>query len=90
MMACVFQVLAVCLYPDLLDDDRFPEDVKGRARRILQACGGGSLGKASCCDIPLCTSISRELKQESFLANKSFFEPEYFKTDSCSSASPLS
>ncbi|XP_060794718.1 alanine aminotransferase 2-like isoform X1 [Neoarius graeffei] len=41
------QVLAVCLYPDLLDDDRFPEDVKGRARRILQACGGGSLGSYS-------------------------------------------
>ncbi|XP_047673317.1 alanine aminotransferase 2 isoform X2 [Tachysurus fulvidraco] len=41
------QVLAICSYPDLLDDDRFPEDVKSRARRILQACSGGSLGSYS-------------------------------------------
>uniref|UniRef100_A0A8C7VJK6 Alanine aminotransferase 1 n=3 Tax=Oncorhynchus TaxID=8016 RepID=A0A8C7VJK6_ONCMY len=40
------QVIALCVYPDLLED-KFPEDAKNRARRILQACGGGSLGAYS-------------------------------------------
>uniref|UniRef100_A0A673Y4L1 alanine transaminase n=1 Tax=Salmo trutta TaxID=8032 RepID=A0A673Y4L1_SALTR len=40
------QVMALCVYPDLLED-KFPEDAKNRARRILQACGGGSLGAYS-------------------------------------------
>ncbi|RXM29658.1 Alanine aminotransferase 2 [Acipenser ruthenus] len=41
------QVLALCTYPDLLNDNKFPEDAKERARRILQACGGGSIGAYS-------------------------------------------
>uniref|UniRef100_A0A8C8CTP0 alanine transaminase n=1 Tax=Oncorhynchus tshawytscha TaxID=74940 RepID=A0A8C8CTP0_ONCTS len=41
------QVIALCVYPDLLEDDKFPEDAKNRAWRILQACGGGSLGAYS-------------------------------------------
>lgn len=41
------QVLALCSYPDLLEDNKFPDDAKSRARRILQACGGGSLGAYS-------------------------------------------
>ncbi|XP_067107475.1 alanine aminotransferase 2-like [Osmerus mordax] len=41
------QVLALCAYPDLLEDNKFPEDAKSRARRILHACGGGSLGAYS-------------------------------------------
>ncbi|XP_064805558.1 alanine aminotransferase 2-like isoform X1 [Oncorhynchus masou masou] len=41
------QVVALCAYPDLLEDDKFPEDAKNRARRILQACGGGSIGAYS-------------------------------------------
>ncbi|XP_041924036.1 alanine aminotransferase 2-like isoform X2 [Alosa sapidissima] len=41
------QVLALCTYPELLEDNKFPEDVKSRARRILQACGGGSIGAYS-------------------------------------------
>lgn len=41
------QVLALCSYPDLLEDNKFPADAKDRARRILQACGGGSLGAYS-------------------------------------------
>lgn len=41
------QVLALCSYPDLLEDNKFPEDAKSRAHRILQACGGGSLGAYS-------------------------------------------
>ncbi|KAK2868278.1 hypothetical protein Q7C36_000149 [Tachysurus vachellii] len=38
------QVLALCSYPDLLDDNKFPDDAKVRARRILKACGGSSIG----------------------------------------------
>ncbi|KAJ8267976.1 hypothetical protein COCON_G00131480 [Conger conger] len=41
------QVLALCSYPALLDDPSFPEDAKSRARRILQFCGGGSIGAYS-------------------------------------------
>ncbi|CAG5895847.1 unnamed protein product [Menidia menidia] len=39
------QVLALCSYPDLLDDNKFPEDAKQRARRILDSCGGHSIGQ---------------------------------------------
>lgn len=41
------QVLALCTYPELLEDDKFPDDAKQRARRILQACGGHSIGQAT-------------------------------------------
>lgn len=41
------QVLALCVYPDLLSSSDFPEDAKRRAQRILQACGGHSLGAYS-------------------------------------------
>ncbi|KAK2822559.1 hypothetical protein Q5P01_022624 [Channa striata] len=41
------QVLALCSYPELLNDNTFPEDAKSRARRILQSCGGNSLGSYS-------------------------------------------
>lgn len=41
------QVLALCCYPELLKDDRFPEDAKKRAERILHACGGQSIGAYS-------------------------------------------
>ncbi|XP_005108862.1 alanine aminotransferase 2 [Aplysia californica] len=41
------QVLALCTYPDLLNSDGFPEDVKARARKILDGCKGGSLGSYS-------------------------------------------
>ncbi|XP_062844170.1 alanine aminotransferase 2-like isoform X2 [Trichomycterus rosablanca] len=38
------QVLALCAYPDLLDSNKFPEDAKNRARLLLKACGGSSIG----------------------------------------------
>uniref|UniRef100_A0A8C1H375 alanine transaminase n=1 Tax=Cyprinus carpio carpio TaxID=630221 RepID=A0A8C1H375_CYPCA len=38
------EVMALCTYPQLLDDNKFPEDAKNRARRILQSCGGNSIG----------------------------------------------
>ncbi|XP_007488862.1 alanine aminotransferase 1 isoform X2 [Monodelphis domestica] len=41
------QVLALCLYPDLLSSSSFPEDAKKRAERILQACEGHSVGAYS-------------------------------------------
>ncbi|XP_061094378.1 alanine aminotransferase 2-like [Conger conger] len=41
------QVMALCMYPELLNDNKFPEDAKNRARRILQSCGGGSIGAYS-------------------------------------------
>lgn len=41
------QVLALCTYPELMDDDRFPQDVKERALRVLKDCGGKSLGAYS-------------------------------------------
>ncbi|CAK6974672.1 alanine aminotransferase 2-like isoform X1 [Scomber scombrus] len=41
------QVLALCSYPELLNDNTFPEDAKSRARCILQSCGGNSMGSYS-------------------------------------------
>ncbi|XP_004079476.1 alanine aminotransferase 2-like isoform X1 [Oryzias latipes] len=41
------QVLALCSYPELLSDSIFPEDAKNRARRILNSCGGNSMGAYS-------------------------------------------
>lgn len=44
LVLVLFKVLALCSYPDLLDDIKFPDDAKDRARRILKACGGSSIG----------------------------------------------
>ncbi|XP_060762386.1 alanine aminotransferase 2-like isoform X2 [Neoarius graeffei] len=41
------QVLALCSYTDLLDNSKFPDDAKARARSILNACGGSSIGAYS-------------------------------------------
>ncbi|KAK2509012.1 hypothetical protein MC885_013695 [Smutsia gigantea] len=46
------QVLALCVHPALLSSPDFPEDAKRRAERILQACGGHSLGKCQRQDGP--------------------------------------
>ncbi|XP_044056333.1 alanine aminotransferase 2-like isoform X2 [Siniperca chuatsi] len=40
----VRQVLAVCLYPQLLKDKNLPLDVSLRAQRLLEVCDGGSVG----------------------------------------------
>lgn len=37
----------MCSYPELLNDNMFPEDAKQRARRILGACGGHSIGQTT-------------------------------------------
>lgn len=38
------QVVALCCFPELIDSPAFPDDAKQRAQRILQDCGGHSLG----------------------------------------------
>ncbi|XP_040896583.1 alanine aminotransferase 2-like [Toxotes jaculatrix] len=43
----VRQVLAVCLYPELLKEKSLPLDVRKRAQRLLEACAGGSVGSYS-------------------------------------------
>lgn len=43
----IIQVVALCCFPELLDSPVFPEDAKQRARRILQDCGGQSLGSCA-------------------------------------------
>ena len=38
------KITALCALPELLNDDRFPSDVKHRVKRILGSCNGGSIG----------------------------------------------
>ncbi|XP_077581073.1 alanine aminotransferase 2 [Stigmatopora nigra] len=40
----VRQVLAACFYPQLLEGDNLPLDVKRRAQKLLKCCDGGSVG----------------------------------------------
>ncbi|XP_034038732.1 alanine aminotransferase 2-like [Thalassophryne amazonica] len=40
----VRQVLAVCVYPELMNSDKLPVDVKHRAQEQLEECVGGSVG----------------------------------------------
>ncbi|PAA90603.1 hypothetical protein BOX15_Mlig014945g2, partial [Macrostomum lignano] len=48
------QVIAVLSDPSLMDSDRYPADVKARAKRILEGCGGGSVGAYSAsCGVPV-------------------------------------
>ena len=49
----VRQVLALCLLPELMDKDDFPDDVKRRAKRILSGCCGGAIGKEFCINIKM-------------------------------------
>ncbi|XP_063039289.1 alanine aminotransferase 2-like [Melospiza melodia melodia] len=41
------QVTALCLCPELMKDESVPSDAKERAQRLLDACGGGSVGSYS-------------------------------------------
>ncbi|XP_058686021.1 alanine aminotransferase 1 isoform X2 [Poecile atricapillus] len=41
------QVAALCLCPELMKDSSLPSDAKERARRLLSACGGQSVGSYS-------------------------------------------
>lgn len=44
---CVYimQVLAACLYPQLVNSSKLPADIRQRAQRLLGRCDGGSVGK---------------------------------------------
>ncbi|KAL4648459.1 alanine aminotransferase 2-like [Arapaima gigas] len=41
----VRQVIATCIYPELLQDDTIATDARQRAERLLKECEGGSVGK---------------------------------------------
>ncbi|KAK3592195.1 hypothetical protein CHS0354_010433 [Potamilus streckersoni] len=41
------QVVALCTYPQLMQSPMFPEDAKQKAKRILAACNGYSVGSYS-------------------------------------------
>ncbi|KAM9789341.1 alanine aminotransferase 2 [Neosynchiropus ocellatus] len=43
----VRQVLAACLYPQLIDSAKLPVDARQRAQRLLASCEGGSVGSYS-------------------------------------------
>ena len=47
-MFVIIQVLALALYPALLDEPTFPDDAKERARRVLGSCRGDSVGQFIC------------------------------------------
>lgn len=55
------QVLALVALPELLNDSRFPEDVKSRAKTILHGCRGGSVGSYT--DSPGIEVIRRHVAQ---------------------------
>ncbi|XP_048868098.1 alanine aminotransferase 2-like isoform X2 [Brienomyrus brachyistius] len=49
----VRQVIAACIYPELLHDNTLPADVKERAWRLMRECEGGSVGSyTDVCGIP--------------------------------------
>lgn len=54
LFTAFLQVVALCCFPELMDSPAFPDDAKQRARRILQDCGGHSLGL--CVDKCACVS----------------------------------
>ena len=37
--------MAICTLPELLNDPRFPDDVKNKARLFLADCKGNSVGR---------------------------------------------
>ncbi|XP_031149992.1 alanine aminotransferase 1-like [Sander lucioperca] len=43
-LSFVQQVLAACLYPQLVNSDRLPVGVRQRAQSLLKGCDGGSVG----------------------------------------------
>ncbi|KAM7379418.1 hypothetical protein PAMP_004969 [Pampus punctatissimus] len=43
-LSFVRQVLAACCYPDLMNSNKLPVDVRQRAHKLLGVCAGGSVG----------------------------------------------
>lgn len=48
MLHGLLQVIAACVYPELLNSDSLPADVRMRAQKILGQCAGGSVGMILC------------------------------------------
>lgn len=46
-LSFVRQVLAACLYPQLINSNKLPVDVRQRAQWLLKGCDGGSVGAYS-------------------------------------------
>ncbi|CAL1579534.1 unnamed protein product [Knipowitschia caucasica] len=57
----VRQVLAACLYPQLLNNDGLPADVRQRAQGLLEECKGGSLGSYT--DLPGIPQVARQISE---------------------------
>lgn len=58
------QVLAVCLYPELLEEPSLPLDVRQRAQKLLEACSGGSVGENDEYEF-ICTDLSQNNENKS-------------------------
>nr|XP_020451340.1 alanine aminotransferase 2-like isoform X2 [Monopterus albus] len=46
-LSFVRQVLAACVYPELINSDKLPVDVKQRAQSLLRECARGSVGSCT-------------------------------------------
>uniref|UniRef100_A0A3B4B623 alanine transaminase n=1 Tax=Periophthalmus magnuspinnatus TaxID=409849 RepID=A0A3B4B623_9GOBI len=55
------QVLAACLYPKLLNNERLPADVRQRAEGLLHECHGGSVGSYT--DLPGIPQVARQISE---------------------------
>ncbi|XP_068614427.1 alanine aminotransferase 1-like [Brachionichthys hirsutus] len=63
-LSFVRQVLATCIYPQLMKSDRLPVDVKQRAQTLLRRCNGGSVGSYADTDTAeMINSISAFIKR---------------------------
>jgi alanine transaminase len=77
------QVLALVSQPELLDDDRYPEDVKERARTILDGCRGGSVGSYT--DSPGIEIIRKHVAQ--YIERRDGIPCDYLNVLLCAGAS---
>ncbi|KAF8782674.1 Alanine aminotransferase 2 like protein [Argiope bruennichi] len=66
------QVLSLCANPALMTDDRFPDDVKERAKNILNACGGSVGVYTECTGLEL---VKRHIAQ--FIERRDGFPASY-------------
>uniref|UniRef100_A0A3B4ZYJ6 alanine transaminase n=1 Tax=Stegastes partitus TaxID=144197 RepID=A0A3B4ZYJ6_9TELE len=77
------QVLAACLYPELLEDESVPLDVRLRAQRLLEDCAGGSVGSYT----PSSGLLHVRQSIAEFITRRDFGVPSYTKNIYISSGS---
>ncbi|KAL4132551.1 hypothetical protein QTP88_009680 [Uroleucon formosanum] len=77
------QVLALVSHPELLDDDRYPDDTKERAKTILDGCRGGSVGSYT--DSPGIEIIRKHVAQ--YIERRDGFPCDYLNVLLCAGAS---